>query len=147
MQHSRLANCIICGKLFILDRSEICLDCHKEVENDFKKVIEFLSYEDNHNSTLEMISDKTKVSIKRITEFIRAGRIIAEDFPNLSYPCSHCGKLIKRNFLCYDCFELLTSDIHKVLNKDKIVDEIDHYTNNMKLHTKRKNYEKRWWET
>ena len=124
MPMNRLDNCRICGRLFLKDHTDYCLDCYKEVEQEFKDVIEFLRNTQNQNATIEEISEFTDVSIKRITEFIRDGRIFADDYPNLGYPCAHCDTVIKRQMLCDSCFERFTSDVDRSLKRDKLLDEM-----------------------
>lgn len=120
----RLTNCGICGKLFIRSYAECCLDCSQEIEKDFKSVNHFLRIEKNRNVTLEELSDATKVSVKRLADFIREGRIMGEDYPRLGYPCAHCDKLIKRQLLCSECFDLFTTDMNRTLKRDRLMEEI-----------------------
>lgn len=121
---NRLENCRICGKLFLNDHTDYCLDCYKEVEQEFKCVVEFLINEKNRYATIEEVSNFTDVSLKQIAAFMRDGRIYADDYPNLGYPCAHCGKLIKRQVLCDDCFDQFSSEVNTTLKRDKLVDEI-----------------------
>lgn len=124
MQSGRLDNCIICGKLFLKDHSDSCLDCYLEIENDFKCVTDFLENEKNRYATTEKVSECTKVSVKQITEFIRDGLIFSEDYPNLGYGCSHCGKLIKRQLLCNGCYNQFSTEVNRTLKREKLFDEI-----------------------
>lgn len=124
MLSAQLENCKICGRLFIKEHIDCCLDCYKEMELEFERVTKFLKNERNREATVEKISKSTNVSIKHIINFILDGRIYAEDFPNLGYPCAYCGKLIKKQLLCNSCFEDLSKDIHQSLRKDEFVDQI-----------------------
>ena len=123
MSSPELSNCRICGRLFLKDHTYYCLDCFKEIEEEFKEVNEFLKSEHNHHATLEDVSEATGVGLKRIADFIRDGRIFAADFPNLGYPCAQCGKVIKRQVLCDDCFIQFSSEINKTLKHDKFMNE------------------------
>ena len=124
MMWAQIENCRVCGRLFLKDHSDYCLDCYKEIEIEFNRVVEFLKNENNHDATIEEVSANTDVQIKRITYFIREGRIFADDFPNLGYGCAYCGKLIKKQVLCNNCFEQLSSDIDRTLKKDELEQEI-----------------------
>ncbi len=124
MQLSHLENCRICGRLFLKDHTDYCLDCFKEIEKQFDRVMKFLKSEQNQNATVEKVSECTMVSIKQITNFIRDGRIYAEDYPNIGYPCTYCGKLIKKQILCKSCFENLSSDIDRSLKQEELVNQI-----------------------
>lgn len=124
MHSNQLENCVLCGRLYLKSYTDFCLDCYKEIEADFKKVDAFIKDEANRQATLEELSEATDVSEKRIADFIRDGRIYGEDFPNLGYPCAHCGKVIKRQVLCNSCYEQFSADISRTLKRDKFVDEI-----------------------
>jgi flagellar operon protein (TIGR03826 family) len=124
MQLPELDNCRICGRLFLKDHTDYCLDCYKKIEQEFDRVVKFLKIESNRNATVEIVSENTKVSVKRINSFIREGRIYADDFPNLGYPCAYCGTLIKKQVLCNSCFENLSADIDHSLKTDALVNQI-----------------------
>jgi hypothetical protein len=124
MQSGRLDNCIVCGRLFLKDHSDSCLDCYLEIEQDFKCVADFLEIEQNRYATIEEVSESTKVSVKQITEFLRDGLIFSEDYPNLGYGCAHCDKLIKRQLLCNGCFIQFSTEVNRTLKREKEFDEI-----------------------
>lgn len=123
MQSDRLANCTICGKLYLKDHTDYCLDCYKEMEQEFKIIADFLKVEENRFASIEEISTFTGVLKKRIADFIRDGRIYVEDYPNLGYGCAHCGTLIKRQMLCNNCFEEFTSEVNKTLKAEKFLED------------------------
>lgn len=123
MQSDRLANCTICGKLYLKDHTDYCLDCYKDMEREFKIITDFLKIEENRFASIEEISAFTDVAEKRIADFIRDGRIYVEDYPNLGYGCAHCGTLIKRQMLCASCFEEFTSEVNKTLKAEKFLED------------------------
>lgn len=123
MQSDRLANCTICGKLYLKDHTDYCLDCYKDMEREFKIITDFLKIEENRFASIEEISAFTDVAEKRIADFIRDGRIYVEDYPNLGYGCAHCGTLIKRQMLCTSCFEEFTSEVNKTLKAEKFLED------------------------
>ena len=124
MHSGQLTNCISCGRLFLKDHSDSCLDCYLETEHDFKRVTDFLEIDQNRCATIEQVSDSTNVSVKQISAFLRDGLIFSEDYPNLGYGCTHCGKLIKRQLLCNDCFSQFSADVNRTLNREKLLEEI-----------------------
>ncbi len=124
MQSGQLDNCIICGRLFLKDHSDSCLECYLEIEHDFNRVADFLESDQNRYATIEEVREFTNVSKRQITEFLREGLIFSEDYPNLGYGCDHCGKLIKRQLLCNGCFNQFSTDVNRTLNKEKLLDEI-----------------------
>ena len=124
MQSGQLDNCIVCGRLFLKDHSDSCLNCYLEIEQDFKNVADFLEIEQNRYATIEEVSEGTKVSVKQITDFLRDGLIFSEDYPNLGYGCAHCDKLIKRQLLCNECFIQFSTEVNRTLKREEHFDEI-----------------------
>lgn len=124
VQSDRLDNCTICGKLYLKTFTDHCLECYKEIEEDFKIVEAFLRREEHRFTTLEDLSEATEVSAKRISSFIREGRIYGEDFPNLGYPCAHCGIAIKRQILCTSCYDTFSMEINKTLKQEQLLEEL-----------------------
>lgn len=125
MVTSRLENCSICGRLFNKSYSDHCLDCYKDIEQQFKLVADFLKVEQNHGATIAEVSEAVEVSKRRIKEFIRDGRLYAADYPNLGYPCSHCGKVIKKQNLCTECANKFSTELHKSLQADHFTAQVN----------------------
>ncbi|ANU14810.1 flagellar protein [Planococcus halocryophilus] len=115
MGANQLSNCRICGTLFLKDYTDCCIDCYKEIEEDFKLVTDFLRNSYNRNANIQEVSQFTNIPVKQIADFIRDGRIYAEDYPNLGYPCQRCDKLIKRQMLCKECFETFKEEIDRTV--------------------------------
>lgn len=122
MGTNQLDNCRICGTLFLKDYTDYCLNCYKKIEQEFKLVNDFLRIEANRFADLQEISQATTVSTKQISDFIRDGRIYADDFPNLGYPCKHCSKLIKRQILCDDCYKEFSHEINVTLKTEEFLE-------------------------
>lgn len=97
---AQLGNCRKCGRLFLRIR-DICDECFQKQEEDFIKAAEYLR--DYPGSTIQELSEATKVSVGQIREFILAERIVAGYFPNLSYPCESCGTMIRSGKNCSAC--------------------------------------------
>lgn len=124
MDANRLKNCSICGRLFLQVHTDHCLDCYKKIERDFELVSGFLKEDENVLATIEVVKNATGVSLKQLTEFIREGRVFADDYPNLGYPCTRCGKLIKKQILCNSCFDEFATDVNRVLKSEKLSDSM-----------------------
>ncbi|WP_394121080.1 flagellar protein [Planococcus donghaensis] len=123
MRANQLDNCRICGTLFLKDYTDYCLDCYKKIEQDFKVVNDFLKIEANRFANIQEVSRSTEISVRQIADFIRDGRIYADDFANLGYPCKHCGKVIKRQILCDDCYKDFSAEIDATMKNDKFLEE------------------------
>lgn len=131
MTSHQLENCRNCGRVYFNGYRNYCIDCHEKIERQFKIVVDFLRKDQNWNTTMESLADSTGVPMKRIQEFIRDGRIFAEDYPHLTYPCSKCGKPIKHQMLCDQCFEQLSTEINNAMGnrqgKSKYDDNQERY--------------------
>lgn len=118
-----LANCPKCNGLFVKTQLRtVCNNCYKEEEQAYEKVYKFLKKRENRKAELDVVVEKTGVSKDVILKFIRQGRILLSNFPNLGYPCEKCGKTIREERLCQEC----KADIHKQLDQmdqEKVISE------------------------
>ena len=94
-------NCPSCGKFFMKTNSPICADCAKEVEESFDNVRAYVK--DNPNSSIKAVSDACNVSVKRILQYIREGRLEASVGMQNDVTCSKCGKPISTGRICPKC--------------------------------------------
>ncbi len=114
MSLNALDNCPRCGKLFVRGARSVCPDCYREVEEEFKRVYEYVRKSENRQRNIYEVSEATNVTVKQITEFIRAGRLSTADFPHLAYPCESCGEnLITEGRICESCRQKLSAEIRK----------------------------------
>ncbi|WHY79707.1 flagellar protein [Neobacillus sp. WH10] len=116
MSTPKLTNCPKCGKLFLRVRN-ICEGCYQKQENDFLKAAAYLR--EHSGITIQELSDAVGVSVAQIRQFIWAGRILVNDFPNLSYPCETCGKMIQKGKQCSSCIETLKHLANQVEKKEE----------------------------
>jgi len=104
MSMNTLANCPKCGKVFVKGIRSICPECYQVVEEEYRRVYEFLRKQENRKSTITETSAATNVSIRQIREFIREGKLTLVDYPNMAYPCDSCGKnYIVQGNICEEC--------------------------------------------
>ncbi len=122
-----LKNCAECGKVFLPTiTDETCIECHKIREGEFDVVYKFLRQ--NPGSSIQEVSSSSGVSVKKITQFIKDGRI---SLSNISadvekFLCKGCGVEIKAEMrLCEKCAEDFRSKLqphkkaHLTLPNDK----------------------------
>ncbi|WP_312476088.1 flagellar protein [Neobacillus sp.] len=112
----QLTNCPKCGKLFLRIRN-ICDVCYKKQEDDFLKAAAYLR--DHTGITLQELSEATDVSVTQIRQFIWAGRILVDNFPNLSYPCESCRNMIQKGRKCSSCMDTLNRLANQVGIKEE----------------------------
>jgi flagellar operon protein (TIGR03826 family) len=115
MSTQQLGNCSKCGKLFVRLR-DLCNDCYQKQEDDYLLVASFLR--DYSGTTIQELSDATKVSIAQIRQFILAKRILIGQFTNLSYPCEMCGSMIQTGRTCTSCLASLNQLLRQVEKKE-----------------------------
>ncbi len=112
-----LANCKECGKLFFKVASDICPECQKKEEEDFNKVKDYLR--EYPNASLSEIMEATGVNEKKISKFIKAGRL------SIKPTCESCGRPIDSGKLCPECRMKLLREVKSVLNPGSTKEQED----------------------
>ncbi|MFU0789777.1 TIGR03826 family flagellar region protein [Virgibacillus proomii] len=110
---AELANCAQCGNLFLKGTRTICRACYEKEEEAFQKVYQFMRQRKNREATMTEIVEHTGVEEELIIKFIKEKRLLPTEFPNIGYPCSHCGKKITSGNLCQACLEKLRKDLEQ----------------------------------
>ncbi len=121
----QLENCPSCGTLYLRDQIDCCLDCYQKNEAAYKQVDAFLKNPEHRNASAEDVHRFTGVSMNRIAGFLRDGRILSADYPNLSYPCGRCKKPIKRQMLCQACYRAFSTEVKFVLSDSASTQTVD----------------------
>ncbi|WP_229720031.1 TIGR03826 family flagellar region protein [Oceanobacillus neutriphilus] len=106
-----LANCERCDRVFVKQLRDICNDCYKKEEEDFRSVYNFLRKRENRTATIGQIVEATDVDETLIQKFIREKRLQPSHFPNLSYPCERCQRPITEGTICDSCQNELKEDL------------------------------------
>lgn len=118
----QLENCPQCGKLFVRTVRPICPDCQKEIDKQFQLVYDYLRKKENRQATIYEVSENTGVSLAQIKQFIREGRLMIRDLPNMGYPCESCGEIIREGRMCLSCrkkFQGVAERLSQVFVQDK----------------------------
>ncbi|SNX53132.1 TIGR03826 family flagellar region protein [Thermoanaerobacterium sp. RBIITD] len=107
-----LRNCKRCGKLYTYNGIDICPECYKKDEEDFKKIRDYIDA--NPSATMIEVSRATEVTIKKIMDFLKEGRLIlGSQNINIILKCERCGRQILSGRYCEDC----SREIEKTLRK------------------------------
>ncbi|MDI6602213.1 MAG: MerR family transcriptional regulator [Thermoanaerobacteraceae bacterium] len=102
----KLKNCKRCGKLFVYNGIDLCPDCIREDEEDFKKVKDFL-YQYPKASVFE-ISEATGVAPEKILNFLKQGKLeISSDNTGITLTCERCGRPINSGRFCEECLKII----------------------------------------
>ncbi len=105
-------NCPRCGKLFQYINSPICDLCRKEEEEAFESLKSFLK--DNPGCTLTEISVATGVSTRKITRYLKEGRLEITKGLHGVLTCNECGKTILTGRYCPQCLLKISVDIKEM---------------------------------
>jgi predicted amidophosphoribosyltransferase len=109
-------NCPRCNKIFQKSNRNQCPDCTRELDAALARCLDYLRR--NHKAFEEQIVEDTGVPASFIQTWIKDGRLLINDYPNLNFPCSSCVKPILKNKMCVDCLTRFTQDLNK-LNERK----------------------------
>ncbi|MER2060743.1 MAG: hypothetical protein ABTA16_18155, partial [Niallia sp.] len=74
---------------------------------------------------MDEVVEATGVEKKLIYKFIKKGRIKLAQFPNLGYPCSKCGTIIREGKLCQPCTTGIQSDLQLVEKEEERKRELE----------------------
>ncbi|MEI7025643.1 flagellar protein [Paenibacillus sp. y28] len=113
----RVDHCSSCGKVYQRNVRQLCQDCIHQADSNLDKCLSFLRRDKKASS--QSLSDHTGVPIKEITRFLREGKILIVDFPNLTYACASCGGPIRQHKLCSPCSEWLSRDIRNMFEAER----------------------------
>jgi flagellar operon protein (TIGR03826 family) len=111
-----LANCKDCGRLFNRMMKDICPDCIRQDENDFLIVNDYLR--DHRGVSPQEVSEQTEVALAKIYRYIREGRLIAANYPGMTYPCERCEEPIQTGRFCRPCSEDMKQSFNRVLQQE-----------------------------
>jgi flagellar operon protein (TIGR03826 family) len=109
-----IKNCPRCGKMFtVIAGKVVCPVCEKAEEDDFKKVKDYIS--EHGEASLDMVVKETGVSLKRITKFIREGRLEVSKGISSDFRCDSCNAPIATGRFCEKCFASMKSGLTEAL--------------------------------
>ncbi|SDO07959.1 hypothetical protein SAMN04487897_1088 [Paenibacillus sp. yr247] len=111
-----VANCPRCGKVFQKNLRNQCSDCSHSLDSILLSSLEFLRR--NHRSTNEQLSAATGVTNEQLHVWIKEGKLVLSDYPNLYYSCTICAKPIRQQKLCPECAFRINRDIRELKERD-----------------------------
>lgn len=94
-----------------------CPPCKKLDEVDFSKVKEYI-YEHGTAPAFE-VSENTGVSLDRITQYLREGRLEIPETSPIFIKCEMCSTDIRSGRLCPECASKLTKAMKITMNFDE----------------------------
>lgn len=127
------ASCARCGKLFsyIGFGFRYCELCKKFDEEEFHIVRSYI-YEHGTATMLE-IEENTGVSNRRISQYLREGRLEIPENSPIFIKCDMCGTDIRSGRFCRACGSKLSKDFNGILYQEIEIGEEPKKTTNMKM--------------
>lgn len=125
-------NCPRCGRLFTSLRGNVCQGCEKAEEESFQTLKEYI--DENPFCTLAELAEGTKISVKRITQYIRDGRLEISKGMHEDIGCEKCGKPITRGRYCDNCLVNITQGLNEMFGKFEDAGN-DKKESNQRMHT------------
>jgi len=109
-----LRNCPKCGKVFSYMSNSICKECEKAEEDQFNKVRDYLN--ENPMCNMQVLSDETGVSMKKIMQYLRDGRLQISKGMVGELLCDDCGKPILSGRYCDTCIIKLNQHVEDLFH-------------------------------
>jgi flagellar operon protein (TIGR03826 family) len=109
-------NCPRCGRVFTHPTKFVCSNCEKADEEQFQSIKDYIK--DNPLVTLGELSEATHVSVKRITQYIRDGRLEVAKGMQGEIGCERCGKPIQTGRYCPACLLDVGMEINTLFGKE-----------------------------
>ena len=104
--YMKIRNCKRCGKVFVYNGVDLCPDCLKEDEDDFKKIEEVLTR--HPRATVFEISELTGIDSKKIWDFLKQGKLeLADNNSGIQLKCERCGRPISSGRFCSRCLKVI----------------------------------------
>ena len=109
-------HCPECGSVYQTNLRQLCGACSSKMDADLQACETYLRR--NRKANRKALHEATEVSMKRITRFVRSGRLSVRDYPALGYDCELCGEEISTGKLCVDCAVHIQKDIRKLMEQE-----------------------------
>lgn len=111
----KLRNCPECGKVFTFIRTNLCPECQKKDEENFRIVRKFLL--ENPGALITEVSEKTGIGEEKILRYLKEGRFSVGTKIQVKLQCELCGAAINAGRYCLPCQEKLTAGLKKVIRE------------------------------
>jgi flagellar operon protein (TIGR03826 family) len=113
-----IRNCKSCNKLFnYISGPSLCPHCKKILEDKFAEIKEYIY--DNPGADMQDISEKFKVPVSQIKQWIREERLSFSEDSMIGLECERCGTLIKTGRYCKACKEKLAKGFIDLYQEEK----------------------------
>lgn len=107
-----MKNCVKCKKAFLSADSILCDECIKEEKEMYEKVREHLK--EHPGLSLLQLAKETEVSAKKISKYIKEGRL---ELAQAELECEKCGIKLKTGRFCENCIDSLAKKTLLMVNE------------------------------
>lgn len=104
-----IKNCPKCRKLFSDESGPICAQCRKDDIDIFEKVRRYIK--ENPDRSIAQVAEATEVSVKKITRYIKEGKIEISSGMSDDVRCEACNKPVTSGRYCMECSIRLSTDL------------------------------------
>ena len=104
-----IRNCPKCRQVFTYVNSPYCPMCEKEEEKIFETVRVYIK--ENQNASMVEVVEATGVSMKKITRYIKEGRLEIAKGMHGEIICESCHKPIKTGKFCDTCLIRISNEM------------------------------------
>ena len=111
-------NCPRCKRVFNYIRNPVCPACEKEEEETFHRIKQFL--DDNPMCNMKELAEGTDVSVKRLTQYIRDGRLEISKGMVGEIRCDQCGAPISRGRYCETCALTIQNNVKNLFRDNDL---------------------------
>lgn len=113
-----LRNCARCGKLFgSAGGQRLCPTCVKQEQEEYEAVRAYLKK--RPGAPLLEVSDATGVSVGRIREWVREGRLVLHEPSGNGLKCERCGQAVTTGRLCDRCRRELAAQLQSAVGRGR----------------------------
>lgn len=114
-----LRTCVRCHRMFQYTGygHVYCPECKKKDEEDFVRIRECI--EEYGVASMIELSNMTGISVKRIKEYLREGRLEIPENSTVYIKCEKCGTNIRSGRFCAECAAKLSRDLREGLGFDE----------------------------
>lgn len=129
-----IKNCPKCKRIFTpLNKELICIECQKKEEEEFICVRDYLR--ENRGQNINIVSEETGVSVKKILQYLKQGRLEITEGMGEFLKCEKCGVSIKTGKFCRNCSEKMAKDLQGVIKGNE--SNLDTKNSGIKMHLRR----------
>lgn len=117
----KVAHCPHCGRVYQKNLRGMCTSCSAELDAQMIAIEEQLKR--NRFLTTEELAERTDIPVMRIRSWIRSGKLMLFDYPNLADACDLCSAPIRKGKLCHHCATRIRTDIQREFEQERLMKE------------------------